>query len=530
VLPLILLMACGEEPTPAVTVRGAVPEVTSPEPTLKRLTGAQYLNAVADIFGEDIAITALLDPIDEVDGLVAVGASAATISPLGVERFETAAYQLAEQAMAEGAPRDALIPCEPVGVVDHECAALTLEPLALRMWRRPPSTAELEGLASIAAVAAETLGDFHEGLAYAIAALAQSPSFLFRVELGEAAPDGTRRYTDYEMASRLSFFLWNTTPDDALLAAASAGALTVPASLAAEVDRMLDDERVRQGVEAFFTDMLSLDDLDGLSKDPLIFEYMSDDLGTAAREETLAGIERLVFDLDGDYRDLMTGREVWVDRRLAAIYDIPAPTMDGFGWTTLPADSLRQGLLGQVSTLALHSHTTSSSVTLRGIFVREVLLCQDIPAPPAEVDTSIPEVSADAPTMRERVAVHLQDPACASCHQFTDPIGLGLENFDGIGRWRLTENGATIDPTGDLDGAAFSDVTQLAEALADHPAYAACLSQTLLRYGTGDALSEGVEAVADWHAEGFTEGGYRILPHLREIALSPAFSTAGALP
>ncbi len=528
-LPLILLMGCGEEPTDEVIPRGDTPAVTPPAPSLKRLTSTQYLHSVADIFGEDISITALMDPIDEVDGLVAVGASAATISPLGVERFESAAYQLAEQAMAADGPRAELVPCQPVGVVDDDCAWRTLEPLSLRMWRRPLSVAELERLVSIAAVAGETLGDFYEGLSYAIAALAQSPSFLFRVELGETAPDGTRRYTDYEMASRLSYFLWDTTPDDALLAAAAAGELTVPASLAVQVDRMLADERARQGVEAFFSDMLSLEELDELSKDPLIFEYMSEDLGAAAREETLAGIERLVFDQDGDYRDLLTGREVWVDRRLAAIYDIPAPVMDGFGWTTLPADGQRQGLLGQVSTLALHAHATSTSVTLRGIFVREVLLCQDIPAPPSNVDTSIPEVSEDAPTMRERVAVHLEDPACASCHQITDPIGLGLENFDGIGRWRLEENDATIDPSGDLDGDAFADFGDLADAIASHPAFGDCLSQTMLRYGTGSALTEGVEELAAWHAAGFEEGGYRILPHLREIALSPAFSTAGEL-
>ena len=131
--------------------------------------------------------------------------------------------------------------------------------------------------------------------------------------------------------------------------------------------------------------------------------------------------------------------------------------------------------------------------------------------------------------MRERVAVHLEEPTCAACHQFTDPIGLGLENFDGIGRWRLEENGASIDPAGDLDGADFADAAELSDALTEHTAFASCLSQTLLRYGTGSALGEGTDEIADWHAAGFTEGGYRILPHLREIALSPAFSTAGDL-
>ena len=131
--------------------------------------------------------------------------------------------------------------------------------------------------------------------------------------------------------------------------------------------------------------------------------------------------------------------------------------------------------------------------------------------------------------MRERVAVHLEDPSCASCHQLTDPIGLGLENFDGIGRWRLTENGATIDPSGDLDGDRFADVAELSEALAEHPDLGPCLSETLLRYGTGSVISDGVEELAAWHADGFIESGYRILPHMREVALSPAFSMVGDL-
>ena len=528
-LLLLSLLGCQDEVEPTATTRGEMPAAEPPAPTLKRLTAEQYRNAIADIFGEEVSITTLLDPIDEVDGLVAIGSSAATISPLGVERFETAAYQLGEQATVEGAVREAIIPCAPAGAVDDDCARQTLEPLSTRMWRRPLTVSELDRIVAIAAVAGETTGSFYEGLSYAIAALAQSPHFLFRVELGEEMSDGTRRYTDYEMASRLSFFLWNTTPDDELLAAAAAGELTVEAGLAAHVDRMLEDERARQGVEAFFTDMLSLADLDELSKDPLVFAYMSDDLGAAAREETLAGIERHVFDLDGDFRDLLTSREVYIDRRLAAIYDVPAPTMDGFGWTSLPAGDQRQGLLGQASILALNAHATSSSVTLRGIFVREVLLCHEIPPPPANVDTSIPEVSEDAVTMRDRVAVHLEDPACSSCHQITDPIGLGLENFDGIGRWRETENGATIDPSGDLDGSTFTDFVGLSEAIAYHPDLATCLSETLLRYGTGSALDEGIEELALWHAEGFTESGYRVLPHMREIALSPAFSRVGAI-
>jgi hypothetical protein len=158
-----------------------------------------------------------------------------------------------------------------------------------------------------------------------------------------------------------------------------------------------------------------------------------------------------------------------------------------------------------------------------------VLLCQPLPDPPANVDTSIPEASADAPTMRERIAAHLEVESCASCHILTDPIGLGLENYDGLGGWRLTENSATIDASGDVDGSPYSGPSELAEALAAHPNLGPCMAATVYRYAGGHVLAETEAELLDWHASGFQQEGHRLKWLLRDVATSPGFRRTGAL-
>jgi len=532
-LPLALLGALfgGGEPLDSGAVEalqppGPAPTVEAPAPALRRLTYAQYHNSARDLFGDADGLLVMptsLEPDLAIDGLLSVGASETTISPLGVEQYEEAAFSLAEQALAAPSLRDALVPCEPAGSVDDDCAQQALEPFAARAWRRPVTDDELARLLDVAAAAGDTLGDFDAGLTFGLAYALQSPSFLYRQEIGDG-----ERLDDYELATRLSFLFWDTTPDDALLAAAASGALSEDEGLAEQVERLLADERARAGLRTFFTDMMRLYELDALNKDPLVFPHMSPEVGPAAREETLMGLERLIFELDGDYRDIVTTCDTFIDRRLAAIYNVAAPQEEGLGMTTLEPSGGRRGLLGQVSVLALNAHPVSSSATLRGKFVREVLLCQDVPLPPSDVDTSIPEPSDDAPTLRDRVAEHLENETCAACHQFTDPIGLGLENFDGIGRWRDTENDVTIDASGELDGVWFDDAWGLADAVHDHPAFGPCLSETLLRYALGHNVADGEEDIAGWHADAFAYGGYSVQSLLREIAASPALRAVGS--
>ena len=512
-----LFIACTSPPAVSddAAQRGAPPAAEPESPTLRRLTDAQYRRSISDLFGGEIVVPAL-EPDDEVDRLFAVGAAVSSLSPLGVERYEDAAFSIAAQVVALG------LPCAAEGTVDAPCAESFLLPLGDRVYRRPLSDTEIDALVDIAGISAEVLESFSEGVVYALAAMLQSPNFLYRIELGESAPEGGLRYTDYEMASRLSYFLTDSTPDAELLEAAAAGELTTEAGLAAQVDRILESPGARNGVRTLFSEMLGLHRLDALSKDPTIFVYWSDTLPLSAREETLRGIEHLVFDQDEDYRTLFTTRETWLDRNLAALYSVQAPVADGFGQTTLPGRS-RRGLLGHASILALEAHPVSTSVTRRGAFVREALLCQNIPSPPSDVDTSIPQASGEAPTMRDRVARHLEDPLCASCHQLTDPIGLGLENFDGLGGWRDDEAGFDIDPSGELDGESFTDAWELAGVISEHPDLPLCLVDTVYRYAHGQ--DAGSSATLDWHAAGFRESEFSVLELLRDIALSPGFRT-----
>jgi hypothetical protein len=500
-----------------------------PEPVLRRLTATQYTNSVIDLFSDELLLPTRLEPDIAQDGLLSIGAGEASISPLGVEQYEDAAFLLIEQAMEPGGLRDALIPCAPSGTSDDACARQSLEPFARRAWRRPLTTAELDGLVDIAGIAGDTLVDFYDGYEMALAAVLQNPAFIYRIELGEPDPNkaGSFRYTDHEMASRLSYFLWNTTPDLALMDAAAAGELTDPAMLVTHVDRMLDDPRARDGFGNFVEELLSLAELEALNKDPEVFPAMRSEIGPSAREETLRTVEALVFDRDDDFRTWVTTRETFVDPNLAMIYAVPAPQPEGFGAITLPSDGARRGLLGQVSVLAGYSHPTSTSATLRGLFVREVLLCSDIPPPPADVDTSIPESSPDAPTRRERVEAHLTDPFCATCHEAMDLIGLGLENFDGLGLYREYENGALIDASGDIDGEPFTDAWGLGQVLADDPQFAACMSDMIYAYGAAHRPTPGEVDLSLWLHGRFGEEGYSMQSLLHQVATSTAFRTAG---
>jgi len=536
-LALLALLAlpgvagCGSEdtaaPAPAPTPPAPETPLRSAQTGVQRLSLAQYRGSIRAIFGDDIVVPTALEPDVAQSGFVAVGASFSTVSARGIEQYEKASYDIAKQALTPER-RGKLVSCKPAGVSDDKCARATLEALGRRVWRRPLAQEETDALVAVSAKASAALGDFYQGLQYGVAALLQSPNFLYRSADSEADPahPGMKRYTAHAMASRLSFFLWNTTPDDELLDAAQAGALVEDTGLRQQVERLLASPRARAGARNFFGEYLGLGDLDALSKDPKIFTYFSPDVGPAAREETLRLFEHFVFDLDADYRDLFTTRVTFVNPKLASMYAIPAPDLGGFGRAELPEDGPRQGLLGHISVLSLYAHPVSSSATLRGKFIRSRLLCKRVPDPPVNVNTALPEPSPELPTLRQRVQKHLTDPGCASCHLGMDPIGLGLETFDGIGRFRRRENNVDIDASGDLDGVAFQDARGLAQAVHDHPDLPGCFTRNLYRYAT--SFPEGSDDAKTLQAltYEFKASGHKVRSLLMTIALNPAFRLA----
>lgn len=531
-VPSVLVGACSGDPqAPAekkeVGPRPPMPD-TAAQTGAQRLTVAQYGNAIRDILGKNINVPPAIEADASIDGFVAIGASVSTISPSGVEKYEKAAFAIAQQVIADEAHKSVVLQCKPTGPADVGCAKETITRVGRLLYRRPLADPEITRLTDIFSQASAALGGFDRGLEYALAAMLQSPHFLYRPQVGEPDPAhaGQSRYTSLEMASRLSFFFWNSAPDDALLNAAQKGYLVDDTSLAAEIDRLIASPKAHDGLRAFVTDWLKLRELDHLTKDPTVFTYYSPELGPAAREETLRLFEHFVFELDSDLRDVMTTRQTFVNAKLASMYMIPSPADEGFNLVEFPADSPRVGLLGHASILALHSHPRSTSSTLRGKFIRESLLCDTVPPPPADVNTGLPEASETARTLRERMQPHLTDPVCKSCHILMDPIGLGLENFDSIGRYRTKEVGALIDASGDLDGVAFADARTLGKNIRESYKFGPCIVRKVFSYATGFKPAEADGKTLETLHWDFRASGYRFKELMKLVALSPAFRLA----
>lgn len=505
--------------------KGPVGPPTPTASAAQRLTTAQYRNAIRDLFGPEVVVPPALEPDVALDGFDAVGSSKSTISARGVEQYEAAAFAIGNQVIADPKLLGRVLTCKPAGVTDEPCARTFTAALGRRVFRRPLTTDETTKIVAVITSSATTLGAFEKGLPYGIAAMLQSPNFLYRPVFGQGEP---KEHTGFELATRLSFFLWNTIPDDALLAAAEAGALATYDGVKKEVDRMLASPLARDGLRNFVREWFRLGDLDRLEKDAKLFTTYSVELGPTAREETLRLFEDLVFEKNADIRDVMTTRRTFVTPKLASMYQLPAPSPEGFAPVELPSDSPRRGLLGQIAILALYAHPTSSSATLRGKFVREKLLCVEIPAPPVNVNTALPEPTPDAKTLRQRVKIHLLDKSCAGCHAIMDPIGLGLEQFDGIGRYRTKENAAVIDPSGELDGQKFSNPAELAEAIRNHRDFGPCIARKVFQYGTGMKPTPEDNPTLKALADHFAAAGYRLKPLMAAVATSPAFRAMGA--
>jgi len=506
----------------------APPEALPFEPfdtVMQRLTVQQYQRSIRDVLG-DVEVPSDLEPDTTISGFVSIGSSRTTISPTGVEKYEEAAYAVAEQALAPER-RDSLVPCEPVGVDDPSCAEAFVGQVGRRLWRRPLTTEETGRYVAVARQAATTLDDFYASLEFALAGLLQSPNFLFRVEIGEPDPSDAelRRYSDWEMASRLSYVLWNTTPDDELLDAAERGELTSDAGLEAQVTRLLAHDNSRAAVRSFFRELLVLDHLADVEKSESAYPGFTASFRESAAQETLALIESYVVDEDRDYRELFTTYDTFVNDELATHYALEGEYGDDLERVTLPVSGGRRGLLGHASILSIYAHDEKTSAALRGRFVRQVLLCGNIPDPPDDVSTTFPP--SDAPTLRERVEQHLMNEGCANCHALMDPIGLGLENFDAVGAWRDRENGALIDPSGIVDGAEFADAADLGRIVAEHPKVGECLARSAYRYAVGEVEGPHQAGEIARLTEGFEAEGHRVRALLAAIVTSPGFRQAG---
>jgi len=389
--------------------------------------------------------------------------------------------------------RRRILVCRPEKPGDEEdCARRVMMTLMRRAYRRPVSDADLRIPLKFYSEAREG-GDFETGIEMALRAVLVSPEFLFRVEQDPAGvpPNTAYRVSDLELASRLSFFLWSSIPDDELLGTAIRGELKTPAVLEKQVRRMLADARSRALVNNFAEQWLYLRNLDSMTPDMRLFPDFDDNLRQAFRKETELFFESILRE-DRDVLELLRANYTFVNERLARHYGIPNVYGSRFRRVTFGDDSQRGGLLRQGSILTVTSYATRTSPVIRGKWILQNLLGTPPPAPPASVPAlGESRHGSKTLTMRERLAEHRDNPACSGCHQLMDPVGFPLENYDAVGRWRTVEGGKPVDASGGLpDGSRFEGVTGLRQALLRRPElFATTFTEKLMTY----ALGRGVE-------------------------------------
>lgn len=521
-------------PTPG---RGVDPTTPPPEPELpafapasfrpRLLLGKQYLNAITDLLGPDAA-RPVQPPTDiAVNGLTAIGATALEISGAAVEQYEANAYLAAQAALASN--RSALIPCVASSATDAACMRQVAERHVTRAFRRPATDTELTRWTTLGVTAAQAYSEFDKGVEFLLAGLLQSPAFLYLDENGEPDPanPARRRLTAWELASRLSFFLTNAPPDAELRGVALSGALQDPAVLRAQAERLVQKPQARDAMTQLFDELLELNGLDHLAKDAQRFPTFDVTLAKSMKEETRRTLLDLAFDAPTDFRELFTRKTTFVDGPLSRHYGLSSVTQ----WTQVALPAGRSGLLTQASFLSLMSHPSQNSPTYRGKFIRERLLCQTMPAPPANVSTSLPEAPPNTQrTLRQKLELHMASTACSGCHQMMDPPGFAFEAFDATGKAQTLDDGLPVNTTGSLDGQEFTDAVGLSALLHDDPRVMKCVARQVYRQGVGHVDLDTEARPLKAAVEAFAASGYKYQTLLVELAVSEAFRTGVEAP
>ena len=456
--------------------------------TLRRLTNSQYNQTVRDLLGDQARPADQFPNEDYVNGYTNQS-DGQSVSPLLAEAYGRAAERLARGAFRGGDPHK-LIPCQPSAA----CSAEFIRQFGRRAFRRPLGAAEVARYERLFEAKG---GDFLEGAQLVVETMLQSPHFLFHLAPG-----------NYATASRLSYFLWDTMPDEELLRAADAGELATPAGIEKQTARMLSDQRAAGAFDEFLAQWMRFDRLRNAIRDSRLFPEFTAELVSAMTEETRRLFRSLVWE-DGNFLQFFTAGYAYLTPDLAKLYGMPSPRQP---WDRVDfgSGSARAGVLGQGTFLALTSKPADTSPTERGLFVREHFLCQVVPPPPAGVNTTLPPVTDEKPiSTRQRLQAHLSNPTCAGCHTLVDSIGFGLEKFDAIGKFREKQE-ITIYPTADelksrkktkptaykldidavgtvrgLSDSDFRTPRELGERLAREPVCQKCIVKQLFRYANG---------------------------------------------
>ena len=450
---------------------------------VRRLTRTEFDHSASAVLGMESQIGQGFSVEDEVLGFT--NHDKLQVSPLLVDQLLSGTQTLAETATAE---LDSWVGCDPASEGEAACARDFIQRFGRKAFRRPLEAAEVDALFGLYE-AGRKGADFKSGITLVVQGVLQSPHFLYRTELGQTPEGGAVTLTHYEIASALSYLVLAAPPDEALLAAAEAGTLSDPDERERQVRRLLIDSRAREQLRSFVVQWMGLRNIGALQKDNGVFPDFSIELRESMREETETFIEHVLFEGDGSLRTLLDADFTVADAEMAAFYGL-TERPDSPKRMSL-AGSHRAGLLTHASVLATYAHNNDSSPIKRGKLVMARLLCQPMPPPPPEVVVSPPPRDATS-TTRERVSMHTSNPACASCHQTMDAIGFGLEDFDGLGKYRTTDNGKPVDASGELmtlsDPALngrFVGGAELARRVARSTDFTWCANLQLYRYFVG---------------------------------------------
>lgn len=509
---------------PADPVNPAAPLPTCTTPTaapapLARLTNREYQNSLRDLFPGVTMPEAEL-PADIVVEGFDNNTKAQTPSPSLIEQYQTSARAVGAAVIAN---MSTALPCQ---ATTDACGAQFIDQFVSRAYRRPLTSEERTSYTTFFS-AARSSYDFPTAVSMVVQAALQSPNFLYRVELAGKAAAGMAPLTGYEMASRLSYFFWDTMPDQALLDAAASGMLDKPAGVEAEARRLLADPRARVAVANLFRQWLRFDKMDRMPKSSEVFPDWNEQVAESLRSSANKFVERVFWELDGSLDALLTDTKTYVDARIAPLYGVTAA---GSGMTLTETNKAqRSGILTQAGLLASFAHETADSPVLRGVFVMDRLLCMAPPPPPPGVTGSIMEtmIATGPMTTRDRFAKTHEQGECASCHHTIDGFGFGFSHYDAVGKWRETENGLAVNAKGwiantrDADGD-FDGVVELGQRLAQSAQVSDCVASQWFRYSLGLGSADVPSCALAPVAKAFTERG----ADLRELMIATVTSDA----
>ena len=483
---------------------------------MRRLNVTEYDNTVHDLFATDIKLPSAFPPDDSAYGFDNV-AQALSVTDVHVGYYFATAKQISAEALS-ASRRSAFVKCD-LAAQRETCVQSTLKTFLPRAWRRPVTDDELSRLVAVYTKNKLNGASDDEALGRVIQAALLAPEFLFRIEYNHGSA-GPRPLDGYELASRLSYFLWSTMPDDELFAAAAADKLSQTDDLKAQVARMLADPKAA-ALRNFGEQWLPVRSLADVRPDPTIFPSWDEDLRSAMQQET-----SLLF---GDVvsgalpmNQLLTANYSYLNDRLARHYGLPL--VGSATPVRTPVPEGRGGLLTQGSWLTVMAHPNETAPVLRGKWILNQLLCVEIAPPPPDVPQE-PEAMAGQ-SRRERLAAHRTQPLCNACHGLMDPLGLGLEQYDGIGAYRTSDLGAAIDPSGTTpDGTAFSKPREMEQVLSTSTAFPRCVTERAFVYGLGRAdRPDSLDSkIIDDAAAEFVSNGQKFPALIESLIVSSAF-------